>query len=718
MKIDIHVHTKKCKQGDALTREIEPERFGEIISSTDVQILCITNHNVFDLDQFEKIEAVLDDNTQVWPGVELDIIENSIRSHLLVIVSPEQAQNFSDSVLDITNGDDPDSFNTTLANTLKHFDHYGPLYIAHYKQKKPAMPENSIEALIEGTANPSRVIKEVSNSISAGIYISHGHPSIYGSDVQVWDEYAESHSKDLPDLRLPVESFNHFCLLLEKDPTTINTLLDKKTSEDLELYPFDDGAIVKLKAYNDINVLFGSKGTGKSCILKAIAKHYREKGMTAEVFTPASDELSRIYGVNNRDIDINLTNFGIKYCNDEIKSVRKAIDVDITSLSNYVSFFRDKSSNRNAKKILLKDIGLQPTGMSKRKFNEYSDSSSNVESFIMFLDSDESVKEELKDSERQTLLEILTTLQGRLSDGNWKFFSTWKETFFLNSAIETFGREIQRKTGNPSKPSKTGFIDYAKNRIDIEKSINEIVKNICIKIKNQEEEIGSLGENKGVLSFQLEVKVQDGTINDGNLQSSKSIKKNTQKNFSRAIKKIAQRIYEDDLFQHITDLNEIDDVDDIKTIFELLQFKRFFSLDNEPYEPYEPSSGEASMVMLHRELAKDKDIYILDEPERSLGNEYINDVIVPLLKERARAGKRVFISTHDANIAVRTLPYSSVYRTHGPEGYDTFIGNPFTNNLINVTDSNQVMNWKLISMKTLEGGEEAFGERGKIYGNS
>jgi len=39
MKIDIHVHTKKTKQGDAQTREIDAQRFHEIISSTDVKLL-------------------------------------------------------------------------------------------------------------------------------------------------------------------------------------------------------------------------------------------------------------------------------------------------------------------------------------------------------------------------------------------------------------------------------------------------------------------------------------------------------------------------------------------------------------------------------------------------------------------------------------------------------------------------------------------------------
>jgi ABC-type Mn2+/Zn2+ transport system ATPase subunit len=123
------------------------------------------------------------------------------------------------------------------------------------------------------------------------------------------------------------------------------------------------------------------------------------------------------------------------------------------------------------------------------------------------------------------------------------------------------------------------------------------------------------------------------------------------------------------------------------------------------------------MLLLHRELREEKEIYLLDEPEKSLGNDYISDVIVPLINEKARMGKKIFISTHDANIAVRTLPYNSVYRKHVLGEYETFVGNPFSNNLCNLKDKEIKIDWKQISMRTLEGGEKAFGERGKIYGN-
>jgi predicted ATPase len=123
------------------------------------------------------------------------------------------------------------------------------------------------------------------------------------------------------------------------------------------------------------------------------------------------------------------------------------------------------------------------------------------------------------------------------------------------------------------------------------------------------------------------------------------------------------------------------------------------------------------MILLHKELTEDKAIYLIDEPEKSLGNDYINDVIVPLLKEKALLGKKVIIATHDANIAVRTLPYNSIYRLHDQGQYFTLVGNPFSNTLKCIYNLRPELDWKEISMKTLEGGKEAFGERGKIYGN-
>ncbi|MBW2598560.1 MAG: hypothetical protein JRC60_00305 [Deltaproteobacteria bacterium] len=713
MKIDIHSHTKKCKSGDAPTREIASGDFCEMIQSTDVGIIAITNHNVFDLDQFTEIVGIMDDNAQVWPGVELDVKEDGVRGHLIVIVSPQMAKEFFESVGKITEGFTPDSFICNIEQVLEIFDDFNPLYVTHYKQKTPNLSDEALEKLIAGTANPGRVIKEVSNSISAGIYISHGYASIYGSDVHDWSTYEEQ-ACDLPDLRLPIESFDHFCLLLEKDPTTINTILDKKVAEDLILTPFEDSTLLKLKVFNDINVVFGPKGTGKSCILMAIAKHYLDAGIDAHVYESASDRLDELFDTKGRDLSLNLNSYGINYCKDEIEKIREASEVGITSLSKYEIYFRIKSTNKNAKKIKLKDIEPEEEGGAKREFLEFNDGVKKTREFIEFLQEHPSVKKELSTEEIEEVTRILSGLLERMSNREWDGYSGWKEINLLNSAIEKFRTEVERKAGTPAKPTTTGFREYALNRVRIEANASEIIKSVDTKIKMLKESIGSLGPNKGELELRTEFKFQDGTITDGALNKLKNVNKGPQKAFAKTVREILKHVYEDDLFQHIANLNAIDDVEKIETVYELLLFKRYFALNDQPYSP---SSGEASMVMLQKELEADKEVYILDEPERSLGNEYINDVIVPLIKERARAGKKVIISTHDANIAVRTLPYSSVYRLHGPAGYTTYIGNPFSNNLVNPNDENDWLDWKKVSMKTLEGGEEAFGERGTIYGN-
>ncbi len=714
MKIDVHVHTKKCKSGDAATREVSPSRFCEIVLATDVKIIAITNHNAFDLEQFNNIINAIDKEVQVWPGIELDIKDGENRGHLLVIVSPSKSEEFSKIIGSITAGSDPDSFITSIQETVTKFDPLGPLYIAHYQQKKPDISDVALEKLISTTSNRSRVIKEVTNSISAGIYISHGYPSIYGSDIHDWDQY-ETESDKLPDLRLPVESFEHFCLLLDKDPTTINTLLDKKTSEVLALKPFDDGTEVKLKIFSDINVLFGAKGTGKSCILQAIAKHFCDNGMDAKVFESGNDSLEDKYDLRGRDLTINLAPFGINYCTDEINFVKNAREVDVTNVSNYYSFFASEHRNRNAKKILIKDFDSEDESGPKRKFEDYNESTSKIKAFLDFLSKSEPVSKVFSHEDLDGLIKSINRLFNGLSQGKWTKFAKWKEVHLLNSAIKTYKKEVTRKTGSPAKPTTTGFRDYALNRIKIEANAKEVLVNIKKPISEKIEYVGNLGVDKGELQCKTIMFIHDGNVRDGTLNTVKGIKKSTQKFFVQTIQDIVSKVYGEKLFETITALNNIPDIEDIKTINELLLFKRHFSINDNDYRP---STGESSMLMLQNELGTEKDVYILDEPEKSLGNEYINDVIVPILKEKARAGKKVFISTHDANIAVRTLPYSSVYRCHGRHGYDTYVGNPFSNHLINIRDNGDKLDWKKVSMKTLEGGEEAFGERGKIYGNT
>ena len=95
MKIDIHTHTKKIKTGDAETRNVTPSRFNEIIRNTDVKILAITNHNHFDKTQYEEIDELVKDVCQIWPGIELDILQDGQKAHLLVVANYEKTNSIN-----------------------------------------------------------------------------------------------------------------------------------------------------------------------------------------------------------------------------------------------------------------------------------------------------------------------------------------------------------------------------------------------------------------------------------------------------------------------------------------------------------------------------------------------------------------------------------------------------------------------------------------------
>lgn len=713
MKIDVHVHTRKTKKGDAHSREITPERFAEVVLSTDVKIVAITNHNLFDLVQYNSILDHIQNAVQVWPGIELDIEENGKRGHLLVIVSPDKKQDFFDAVRSVTNKVSPDDFSISIGKTVETFNDLDPVYIAHYLQKKPDIPEDVLSTLAGLLTNNKRIIKEATNSISAGIFIAHGHPSIYGSDVQDWDEYANQVNL-LPELRLPVESFEQFCLLLEKDATTINTLLDKKTPENLCMKPFEDDTEINIKVYNDINVFFGAKGTGKSCILEAIAKHYSSKGIRASKFESGADSLSNKYNLRGKDLSINLNNYGIEYCTDEIKRLKAAKECDVTRIQNYRNFYELESQSKNAKKIRIKEITPLIESKPERKFKEYSEAQKKILEMIDYISQSQPISEVTESEMLTGITKQLQAVADKLMFAKWEYFADWKSISLLNNAVKLFRYEVTRKTGTLSKPAHTGFNKYAVNRLKIKKDAAEILRNLSVSIEDEIEHVGTLGPDKGELKCSTSYCFQDGSLSNSKYSPLKSVKKTPQKEFSKCIKEIEQGALRSELFSYIRELNAIDDVDKIETVYELLQFWRRFELNGEAYEP---SKGEDSMLNLHAELAEEKDVYILDEPDKSLGNEYINDVIIPLINDKARQGKSVFIATHDGNIAVRTLPYNSIYRCHNRSGYSTYVGNPFSNNLVNISNPSDILDWKKISMKTLEGGEAAFGERGKIYGN-
>lgn len=139
--------------------------------------------------------------------------------------------------------------------------------------------------------------------------------------------------------------------------------------------------------------------------------------------------------------------------------------------------------------------------------------------------------------------------------------------------------------------------------------------------------------------------------------------------FSKGIQKLKQikkqlylvlnHIYRDGLNDCLSELKTMIDEESVENLKPFLGLSK--QVVTEDGQEYSPSNGEKGILLLQNILNKEADAYFLDEPELGMGNSYIDQNIRPIISGLAKRRKVVVIATHNANIAVRTLPYMTIF---------------------------------------------------------
>lgn len=90
-KIDLHIHT--VPSVPSLTSDskfiFELSKLKEYVEKMEIDCIAITNHNLFDKNQFEEIYRELS-NTKIFPGIEIDLE----KGHILLISEKGDLENF------------------------------------------------------------------------------------------------------------------------------------------------------------------------------------------------------------------------------------------------------------------------------------------------------------------------------------------------------------------------------------------------------------------------------------------------------------------------------------------------------------------------------------------------------------------------------------------------------------------------------------------------
>ena len=703
MKIDLHCHTKQIKSGDGEKRNVTPEVFRKKIMDADVKIVAITNHNAFDYEQYVVLRDVVSDICAVWPGVEIDIQgSNGKRYHLIVVANPEHAKDFSDRVNTLFCGLNLETCKLDLQQVYEGLKSCDVIYIAHI-HKKPEISEEDRIKLQETVGDSSRVFVETSDHRSMGIFANHEFSVLIGSDVKDWAEYEKG---TFAELRLPVESFSQFCLLAKRDVVVVDTLRNKKQIYNLTASPCKSVKL-SLKLYADINVIFGQKGTGKSEILNSLYGRMVEQGISRVKYTGAEkdDEFNDL--LKTRDMDRDLSKVGAVDCEELFKVIFEWVDSAPTLFTNYSSWYetRDNNANKRSMRITeatcLGEVVLPELEGHKQDHDNVKRAVKNLE------------KVDLQKYLPHADAAMLVSLLQQLSKSTQDLFCAdmiEKHAYQLTDfSIERIKLYADKNTDTVSKPSSTGFREFAEGRLKLRRAIGTILENIGLPAHNEQEYLGEL-EGKGkvyinkryrMLSCECS-KTEEFTLGIRML-----------KELVQLLHKAYDQIFSNELSSILKDFTEQCEGHGIKSVKSFLGLSKQIVLASG--EEYKPSNGERGILLLQQKLGRDADAYFLDEPELGMGNSYIDTNIRPLISALARRHKVVVVATHNANIAVRTLPYTSIFRVHENGVYTTYVGNPFNDMLVNLDDSGDVRSWTTESMHTLEGGEEAFYERKNIY---
>lgn len=709
MKIDLHLHTKKCKQGDSSKRNIEATRFIQKMKENDVGICAITNHNHFDIDEYETIIQEAPDLI-VFPGIELDIKYKDNHYHIIIMCNSKKRKDFYD-YFDNDLNRDYDSFfidYEDFISLLKNFDPEDIIIFPHFldKDKKRSLNVEAKDQLREDLKE-YLVILEPGKMQTMGVINAHNELSLIGSDVTDWDKYSQY---ELPEIKFRISSFESFFELASNPSLFINRYLNDTKKHMIPVKVKEEVLDKPIEIYKDINIIFGEKGSGKTILLKSqIYSYLKENGFN--LYLHEGKDYNEQYNnlISNFERSVTADETIIKRIEDNFKLiVNYQEQKPFNFLEKLKAYYSNKSANKKAKVIKKTDaqysnnqtksfeVIVAELEANLRKINEVKDINSKVRSVSA-----------PKGAELIEQLDLLSVDLVNFSINNYKTIFSAKNTELFLTILKN---SVQKKTGRESKPNNIGFAKLVSQRLD-RLNANQILIQDLEDVKTSKTHRLGLIPNKGRASITTSMEVLES---DENYNSKKIFERNKIIRNRKLMKKI--REFEFRNFKKINDYFEVDEKISPSEFYEDM-IKKMSVVKIDGNNDYNPSEGEKAIITISGILENDSyDFYLFDEIERGLGQKYITDYIVPKIKEQRDKGKTIILSTHNSNIAINTLPSQTIYCDYSVNTKNIYyMGNLYTNKLIGIDEDNELI-WKEKALIHLEGSKEMFGKRRNIYG--
>ncbi len=667
-KIDLHIHTKSSHSDYDFNFSLP--KLEEYVKKLSIDCIAITNHNLFDLEQFNEITSTL--HITVLPGIEI----NFEKGHLLLISENSELEDYESKcnrVQELIT--DSDDFITIgqLKEIFVDLNRY--LLIPHY-DKNPSIRTEIIEELGEfisagEVTSPKKFSYCIKNDSSLV-------PVLF-SDLRFFDGLTEFS---------PKQTF------IDIDNTSLRAiktcLLDKgkvflSESEGHRFFQvFEDGQ----KLSTGLNVILGERSSGKTYTLNRISKTYRNIKYIKQFELLETDEESDKKRFNEL-LSTKQSSVSERYLKEFKLVIEDAIKIDRKENEKEVERYL-KSLLKVAVEEEKKDIYSQCALFNESRYNE-----SNCDTLKSLIDATKALIEntEYKDLinehiSNKALISLIIALMlkyNEVQEANQK-------KLWINSIITNIKKELQSFTASNSIEDIDFYI------IQMQKVKLEKFQNIAMCIK-QEKVI----EESDVRRFKIiaSTKKYSGAQELLNKSGIKT-------KFSAAFD-----VY-DKPIEYLEELKKIE------RLSETEYYKYFVDIDYKILNEHgaEVSGGERSEFNMLEKIqnAHQFDLLLIDEPESSFDNLFLKNEVNEQIKEIAKSVP-VVIVTHNNTVGASIKPDYILYTKREivdkKPVYKIYSGNP-SDHTLKTNNGEEISNYNIM-LNCLEAGEIAYNERGHSY---
>lgn len=673
-RCDLHIHTVPSISDRLFV--YDKDVLVDYVVKTGLNVIAITNHNLFEYAQFLEIKNALEDIV-VLPGIEVDLE----KGHILVIANNDEATlfDFNTKCCEVKSLINTENDSISYDIFLKIFGNLSKyLLIPHY-DKDPKLHKSVIEKFDRNV-----IVGEVS-SVKKFIYMAKEEAERL-TPVIFSDFRAE---KGIKPEDYPVSH-----TFLDVDEVNVNSLklcLMDKTKVSLtaqngvKLFPiFADGQMLS----TGLNIMFGKRSTGKTYTLDAINRRYEGKAKYIRQF--------ELLNTNKTDSDqfesemkIRQERFAEDYFREFCDVVNNMLETtsaseDVLKIEKYLEAVMSFAQQSNLNDVYSKSRLFNESGFKEQSFAELEKLIKATKTLLESQLYKELINKYLSDNSLKVLLKELIQLYRSRHMEN-KYYQE------VNNIIQLVKDSLQLKSAAPRIPDVDlyQFFINEKKREMFAQVVAEVKKNRSIS-----------NEKAG----QFTISITSRPFTSASDLKSVGLK---QVSLVKAFDKYHNPV------QYLDELKAAGvERDRIYKLFAAIDYKILNS------SGLVVSGGERSEFNFLQKI-KDailSDILIIDEPESSFDNIFLKNEVNKFIKEMAEI-MPVIISTHNNTIGGSIKPdyilYTEKKIEYGKPHFYIYSGFPGAKTLSDVK-GNTIENYE-ITLNSLEAGEQAYTERRNIY---